>query len=249
MFLKFRQLSLKNKSLKNITNETNKTNKELYQNIKKNNLLVYNSFSKLEKNIYDNKKQIFNNYKTDLDKSQFKLYKMDRHYDTFPKNKNLELMHVFFQDKKYVGPSKYTNLDLNMSVTNMLIYGKTILRNMNDVERILPYVKFAMVNEHEGVVFQIDNYIIKYGHFYETTKEYDISLADNTDNLDFVNNDNKKLFTAKYTIQLMNETNPKHLNFGNYIMLNKWYTINNMSIQKAHFVKMNHDLYSKLWKN
>lgn len=246
-------------------NKTQNKKANTLEKIIKNNTDVYNSFSVTQKKIFDSKTQLFHNYRTYLEnmsmskksKNNLQEYKMTPFYEKLKRNNmlGLEIMEAYIETKKLTNISdKATEVvtnnveDLDYSVVNMLIFGKTILRSINDVERILSYVRIKMTNEEKGLVFQLDHYIIKYGHFYDTLAEYDIDFVDEMTNLRFAKTDIEKFFCAKYIIQLMNEVDPQHLNFGNYIIINEWYLYNGLPIQKAHYGRTNYELYKNLWR-
>jgi hypothetical protein len=124
-----------------------------------------------------------------------------------------------------------------MSMVNMLMFGKTKV-NFDFLERLFTFVRFKESN----YTFQLDNFVIdksKY-QFGNTARRYDVLWNDeNIHELKFPVNDYEKLYVAKNIIQLMNEVNPEHLNYHNYLQICEWERTHNLSIQQAHISTRN----------
>jgi hypothetical protein len=117
------------------------------------------------------------------------------------------------------------------------MFGKTKV-NFDFLERLFTFVRFKESN----YTFQLDNFVIdksKY-QFGNTARRYDVLWNDeNIHELKFPVNDYEKLYVAKNIIQLMNEVNPEHLNYHNYLQICEWERTHNLSIQQAHISTRN----------
>jgi len=115
-----------------------------------------------------------------------------------------------------------------ISMVNMLAFGKTNIDFMM-LERLLSFIRYSY-NDSE---FQLDNFLIKQ-HIYgdANNKRYDVLWRDdNIMYLKFAKTDIEKLYVAKKMLSLMNEIDPKYLNFHNYYHIGEWYRINDFPIQ------------------
>ena len=124
-----------------------------------------------------------------------------------------------------------------MSMVNMLMFGKTNI-NFDFLDKLLQFVRFKESNYS----FQLDNYIVnksKY-QFSNESRRYDVEWKDdNIHELKFPSNDYEKLQVVKSLIQLMNEVDPKHLNYHNYYQICEWERAFNLSIQMSHISTRN----------
>ncbi len=162
-------------------------------------------------------------------------YQMKEFYDKYVSSKLNECELLLGFDWYYGSIQLNHKIQMkDISVINMLIYGKTFITSLNDVERILSYVRINFDRENE--IYQLDNYVITWKFLYSNNpKRYTISWNDeNVDTIDFARKDIDKLYAAKYLIQLMNEVDPNLLNINNYLWISNWYTKNNLAIQTAH---------------
>lgn len=235
--------------------ETN--NIDIINKVVDHNKLVMDSLSLEEKKLIEEKNQnCYNhrnnyfNYRNENEKiweyQTLEFYNSYIKKDIIETNKNykLELLYAFDYDYNNIIKFSYSTKIEDVSVINMLIYGKTMLKSSEDLERLLSYVRFKQIyNKNSDIeIYQLDNYVIEYkGLYYNDNKKYTIKWnQDNIDDLTFVQKDIEKLYAAEYLIQLMNEVDPNLLNFHNYILVSKWYFLNNSPIEIAHNVTKNH---------
>jgi hypothetical protein len=116
----------------------------------------------------------------------------------------------------------------DISLVNMIMFGKTKI-NFETLERLLPLVRNKINNNY----IQLDNWVINRFDFPSNDgPRYKVEWSDtNIHELDFAKTDRQKLDVAKNLIQLMNEVDPKYLNFHNYWVVAEWYKLNDLVIQ------------------
>lgn len=180
--------------------------------------------SKLSKDIIDNAvsdgQNWFNHRKaTEFENKHLWTFMMQSSYDTFVKTKlgYCELLNWFNFYNNIQYDNKFDKED--MSIVNSLIYGKSYVLNINNLDRILPFVKMSASDYNlTPDTIQIDNYVITHTKF--NTKTYIINWKDdNINKLKSVVTDYHKLMVVRAILQLMNEVDPKLLNLVNYYML------------------------------
>lgn len=152
----------------------------------------------------------------------------------------LELCHAFDNYNGLITFSPSANIK-EISIVNMIIYGKTKILSLENVERLLPYIRFKSSSKETRELFQLDNYVLLYKSFYDNKeKRYEVLWDDeNIDELSFASKDIDKLYVAKNMIQLMNEVDPKLLNIHNYRLICDWYSYNDLAIQSFHTTTTN----------
>jgi hypothetical protein len=151
-------------------------------------------------------------------------YAMTKYYDMYVSNKldHCELLNGFELGHMHCVPTHKLNVD-DISMVNMLIYGKTNLICNDQLERLLSYVRVKQTD----CSIQLDNYV-----YVEKYEGFDIEWNDeNIDTIGFASSDKLKREVAKYLLQIMNEVDPVHLNHVNYALLVQWYTFNDLPIQ------------------
>lgn len=133
-----------------------------------------------------------------------------------------------FEFRKNLITPNHKNGYKHISLVNMIVFGKTKI-NFDTFERLLPLVRYKIYDNH----IQLDNWIINRLEFPANDgPKYNVEWSDtNIHELDFVQTDREKLVVAKNLILLMNEVDPKFLNFHNYWVVAEWYQQNDFAIQ------------------
>lgn len=161
-------------------------------------------------------------------------YQMDAFYDSYIQHVldkcELALMFYHHTAEKTLGICIRSIEKHKISVVNMLIYGKSCVTSISDIDRLLSFVRISCSERKYHDEIQLDNYV------YSETGDYPCRYKilwrdDNIGNLHHANTDKDKLLAAKYILQLMNEVDPDKLNFQNYFFLTKWLDANDLLIQ------------------
>lgn len=151
--------------------------------------------------------------------------------------------HTNLEYEPYKYPCYTTDNDtFNRSIVNSIIFGKSCLLSVHDLDRILPFVKVKMSNVClTPEVLQIDNYVIK-SNKGSNTHLYTVDFrSDNIDDLHHVKNDYEKLIVVRGMLRVMNELEDTVFNKVNYKTLLFFEHQMNWLIQKTHTRVLNNE--------
>lgn len=126
-------------------------------------------------------------------------------------------------NQKYVFDVKYNTNLYNISIINILVFGKTRV-NLYILDYLLEMVRTEFNSYGAGGIF--DNYIIKDSSCFD--KRYIITYHTDENMLlecKFYNDKKSKSKIAYYILMIMNETSPDKLNHHNYQILKDYYEL------------------------
>jgi hypothetical protein len=207
----------------------------------------FSNSSILYNNIIENKLQCWFNHRFGvLDKTKLWDYMMDDYYYKYLKNNEeyLEIANYFSYENDKLKINYESNFDITkLSIVNMLIYGKSNI-NQEILERLLPLIRF---NENTSFNFiQLDNYAIINVSRGNDEQSYEIIFKDdNIDELEYVDKEIDKQKIVRGLLKLMNEVNPKYLNFNNYYQIALWENKNDSIVQCLNNIRYNNKSQNK----